>query len=192
MSEEQTFPRTEHLQLGYSALEDRVWLRLVLTQAQGVVLAWLPRRLVVGLAARLGEMLRHNHPATEGEPAADVVLALEHQAARSALAEPRQAADESEAATPELDADADAAAMWLVSEARVEQRDAYGVIGLMGHRMPTAPGAIGQPDPVAGLTLTREQTHEVLRLLVEQIDRSDWTLPRRLEWLRSGLTTDQP
>lgn len=185
--DEQTFPRTEHLQLGYSVLEDRVWFRLTLTQAQGVVLAWLPRRLVVGLAARLGELLRHSHPATEGEPAADVVLALEHQAARSAMAAPSAAADSDgpsdSGAAGDIDATA-ATAVWLISEARVEQRSVHSVIGLMGHSMRAGQGVPGDPEPVAGLTLTREQTHEVLRLLVEQIDRSDWTLPRRLEWLR--------
>ena len=64
MSDEQTFPRTRHLRLGYSVLEDRVWLYLMLTQGQGVLMSWLPRRLVLGLAQRLGEMLRHSHPAT--------------------------------------------------------------------------------------------------------------------------------
>ena len=186
MSDEQTFPRTQHLQLGYSVLEDRVWLHLVLTQGQGTVVTWLPRRMVVGVVERLGELLRHSHPATEGEPAADVVLALEHRAARSALA--GRSSDKAEGEEDAIDVERDACPVepvaYLISEARVERREAHVVIGLLGYSMPTVNGVGDEAMPVAGLTLTREQTHEVLRLLVEQIDQSDWVLPGRLEWLR--------
>mgnify|MGYP006432667761 CR=1 FL=1 len=184
MTDEQTFPRTQNLQLGYSVLEDRVWLYLVLTQGQGAVVAWLPRRMVVGLAERLGELLRHSHPATEGEPAADAVLALEHRAARSALAG-RSREEGNEGVTPVADnADPDEPAVWLVSEARVERREDHVIVGLLGQSMPTVTNNDDEAMPVAGLTLTREQTHEVLRLFVEQIDQSDWVLPKWLEWLR--------
>ena len=186
MSDEQTFPRTRNLRLGYSVLEDRIWLHLMLTQGQGTVVAWLPRRLVVGLAERLGELLRHSHPATEGEPAADAVLALEHRAAHSALAGPPgdNANSEEDAFTAQRGTDLDDPSAYLVAEARVERRDPHIVIGLLGYSMPTVNGVGDEAMPVAGLTLTREQTHEVLRLLVAQVDRSDWILPERLEWLR--------
>ena len=187
MSDEQTFPRTQNLRLGYSVLEDRVWLHLVLTQGQGTVVTWLPRRMVVGLAERLGDLLRHSHPATEGEPAADAVLALEHQAAHSSLAgRSKNQNDEGDegAKAAEHDDSLEGSKAHLVSEARVEQREGHVVIGLLGHLMPTINSVGDDATPVAGLTLTREQTHEVLRLLVEQVDQSDWVLPRRLEWLR--------
>ena len=192
MTDEQTFPRTQNLQLGYSVLEDRVWLYLVLTQGQGAVVAWLPRRMVVGLAERLGELLRHSHPATEGEPAADAVLALEHRAARSAIAGQAKSKTEGNenAVATEPDAHPEAPAPYLISEARVERRESHIVIGLLGHPIPTANGVSDDPAPVAGLTLTRDQTHEVLRLLVEQVDRSDWILPRRLEWLRQRTMSE--
>ena len=186
MTDEQTFPRTENLQLGYSFIEDRVWLYLVLTRGQGTVVAWLPRRMVVGLAERLGELLRHSHPATEGEPAADAVLALEHRAARSALLGRSRHEGDENVASAGHDDEADEPVACLISEARVERREPHVVIGLLGYPMPTVLGVDDEALPVAGLTLTRDQTHEVLRLLVKQVDHSDWALPRRLEWLRQG------
>ncbi|MFP4147250.1 MAG: hypothetical protein ACLFSI_05995 [Halorhodospira sp.] len=184
MSDEQTFPRARRLQLGYSALEDRVRLHLTLTGQQGAVVGWLPRRLVVGLAERLGEVLRRSHPATEDEPAADVVLALEHRAARSALAGPAEG-EGGEAATAAEPEASDEPPAYLVSEARVEWREGRVLIGLLGHPMPTVYG-VGEAVPVAGLTLTREQAHEALRMLADQAKQAEWALPRRLGWLRSG------
>ena len=45
--------------------------------------------------------------------------------------------------------------------------------------MPMVNGVGEEAEPVAGLKLAREQTHEVLGLLVEQVDQSNWVLPRR-------------
>ena len=191
--DEQTFPRAQHLTLGYSLLEDRVQMRLTLSEERGAVVGWLPRRLVVGLAERLGEVLRRSHPATEGEPAADAVLALEHQAAHAALSGPAagegdEAAEGDEpgegAETPEAPETPPA---YLVTEARVEAREGHLLLGLLGHPMPTVFGVSGAAAPVAGLLLTREQAHELLRMLAEQADQAEWALPRRLGWLRRGL-----
>mgnify|MGYP006442273907 CR=1 FL=1 len=114
------------------------------------------------------------------------MLALEHRAARSALAGRPKDRDEGEedAATADHDVNRDESAAYLISEARVERREPHVVIGLLGHPMPTVAGVDDEARPVAGLTLTRDQTHEVLRLLVEQMEQSDWVLPGRLEWLR--------
>ncbi|MFW6380350.1 MAG: hypothetical protein ACOCZF_02950 [Halorhodospira sp.] len=187
---DQAFPRTRHVQIGYSALEDRVRLRLELVGQQGEVAGWLPRRVLMRLTGRLNEALRRSHPATEGEPAADAVMALEHQAARSELAGQRQA-HSGEAATAEgaaaeegEDAEPEEPAAYLVTEARLEVPAGDQVlIGLLGHPMPTVFAACGESVPVAGLSLSRSQAHELLRMLAEQARQADWGLPRRLGWL---------
>lgn len=78
------FPRAQRLQVGYSALEDRVILRMSLASGGGCT-AWLPRRLMVELIQRINAGLKRSHPAGEGRAAYDEVLALEHMAARAEL-----------------------------------------------------------------------------------------------------------
>ena len=115
--------------------------------------------------------------------------ALEHRAARSALAGPAEGEGGEAAAGSEDDAEPEEPdgepPAYLISEARVEWREGQVLVGLLGHPMPTVDG-VGEAVPVAGLTLTREQAHEALRMLADQAEQADWALPRRLGWLRSG------
>ncbi|MBK5935894.1 hypothetical protein [Halorhodospira halophila] len=89
----QSFSRVRRIQVGYSPAEDRVLLRLAMATGEQRS-AWIPRRVMGRLMARLNEALKRSHPAGDGQPAADAVMAMEHVAARSELACQRQNADE--------------------------------------------------------------------------------------------------
>ena len=186
---EQRFPRARRVALGYSPVEDRLQLRLGLSDRACV--AWLPRRVTGVVIDRLNEALRRSHPAGEGAPAADAVMALEHVAARSELAGQKGAEAQSEQGAGESGQPTDPGeptAHYLITEARVEAREGQLLIGLLGVEQPTGAGLAQSPEPVAGLSLGRSQAHHFLSMLGEQSRAAQWGLPRSLNWMRRWLT----
>ena len=188
----QTFPRAQRVALGYSPQEDRLLVRLTLADG-GCCAAWLSRRILSQLIKRLNEALRRSHPAADEAPVHDTVLALEHLAARSEIAGERRAGEDREDAESEAAEGGDQASdssgdpepqgSFLVTEARVEGREDAVLIGLAGHALPAEPGRAAAAEPVAGLSLTRAQAHELLHMLAEQAQHAQWGLSRSLSWL---------
>lgn len=188
----QSFPRAQRLQVGYSPLEDRVLLRLTMAAGEQRSV-WVPRRVMAALISRLSEALRRSHPAGEGQPAADAVMAMEHVAARSELAGQRREAetqaadgagageDDSHERIPATPVEGGA---YLITQERVEVKQGQVLVGLLGHELPSAPGLAQAPHAVGGLALSRTQAHELLRMLSDQADQAQWGLSRSVAWMR--------
>ncbi|MCG5539492.1 hypothetical protein [Halorhodospira sp. 9622] len=184
----QSFPRVRRLQIGYSPLEDRVLLRLEMVTGEQRS-AWIPRRVLGRVLGRLNDALKRSHPAGEGQPAADAVMAMEHVAARSELAGQRQSTDEGAAEQPRGGEDGDGAqpvedGSYLITQERIDIQQGQVVAGLLGHDLPSAPGLALTPRPVGALSLSRTQAHELLRMLTEQAEQAGWGLARSVSWLR--------
>ena len=185
----QSFPRVRRLQVGYSPAEDRVLLRLEMVSGEQRSV-WIPRRVMGQLIARLNEALKRSHPAGEGQPAADAVMAMEHVAARSELAGQRQQEQE-EGAQQQDDGEherTDARRLedgsYLITGERIEVKEGQVLVGLSGHELPAAPGLAQTPSPVGALSLSRTQAHELLRMLTDQAEQAQWGLARSVSWLR--------
>ncbi|MBK1734508.1 hypothetical protein CKO15_04245 [Halorhodospira abdelmalekii] len=196
----------QQLHVGYSALEDRLALRLTLASGE-LRAVWLPRRVVSLLLQRVTEALRRTHPAVteEGGAAHDEVLALEHLAALSELAGQRQdaaarrqgeeteAADQSGAAASAASAAGEGAdtalsgaaftGHFLVSEDLLEVRDGALIVALLGQPLRNSePGLPQEAAPIAAMSLSRAQAHELLRMLGEHTKAARWGLQQRLSW----------
>ena len=183
----QSFPRVRRIQLGYSPAEDRVLLRLAMVTGERR-LAWIPRRVMGRLMARLNEALKRSHPAGEGQPAADAVMAMEHVAARSELAGQRQNTEQSTGQAQEEHDRTQVRPLedlaYLVTQERIDVQQGQVLVGLLGHDLPSTPGLAQTPRPVGALSLSRTQAHELLRMLTEQAEAAQWDLGRSVSWLR--------
>jgi len=183
----QSFPRVRRLQIGYSPLEDRVLLRLEMVTGEQRS-AWIPRRVLGRLLGRLNDALKRSHPAGEGQPAADAVMAMEHVAARSELAGQRQASEEGPHQEPAEHERTDAQPVedgaYLITQERIDIQQGQVLVGLLGHDLPSAPGLAQTPRPVGALSLSRTQAHEFLRMLTAQAEQARWGLGRSVSWLR--------
>ncbi|MCG5533010.1 hypothetical protein LRF89_06080 [Halorhodospira sp. 9621] len=183
----QSFPRVRHIQIGYSPAEDRVLLRLAMVTGEQRS-AWIPRRVMGRLMARLNEALKRSHPAGEGQPAADAVMAMEHVAARSELAGQRQGSEEGPQQEPGAHERTDAQPVedgaYLITQERIDIQQGQVLVGLLGHDLPSAPGLAQTPRPVGALSLSRTQAHELLRMLTAQAEQAQWGLGRSVSWLR--------
>ncbi|MBK5935781.1 hypothetical protein [Halorhodospira halophila] len=183
----QSFPRVRRIQVGYSPAEDRVLMRLELVTGEQRS-AWIPRRVMSRLMPRLNEALKRSHPAGEGQPAADAVMAMEHVAARSELAGQRQKTDDSAAKEREEHERTDARQLedgsYLITQERIDLQQGQLLVGVLGHDLPSSSGLAQTPRPVGALSLSRAQAHELLRLLTEQAEQAQWGLGRSVSWLR--------
>ena len=184
MSTELTFPRVHRIRLDYVPREDRIAAHLTMIGGDGRV-AWLSRRLVGGACQHMDQTLKRSHPASEGEPAHDTVMALEHIGMRAEVA-----AQQAEA-TPDAAGGADEVdepTVWdhyLVTEIHLEQQDSALILAFSGHSLAATPAADLPTGPIAALALTRAHAHEILRLLTLQAEQADWRLQPAIGWLDS-------
>ncbi len=181
----QSFPRTQHIKVGYAPLEDRVLLDLKLA-AGGDCKAWLPRRVAGALIQRFNAALKRSHPAAEGAPADDTVMALEHIAARSeiAAAAVSQADEEAREEAAATEPAQQPSTAYVISDAQIEAQESQIRVGLWGYPLTAHGQAQGDVEAVAGLMLERNQAHELLRMLTEQAERAEWGLEHSRIWPR--------
>ncbi|MEX0430856.1 hypothetical protein [Spiribacter insolitus] len=180
---EVTVPGVHQVRFVYSALEDRLAIRLTMASGDGRV-AWLTRRGLTGLMRHMNTMLKKSHPAADGDEAHDAVMALEHIGARSQVAAER--AQEKDARAGDGSVGVEAPSNWahhLITEVTVEPQGDRLVVALMGQPLPSVPDRRLDPLPVAGLSLTRAHAHELLHLMRTHAEQAGWALEPPITWM---------
>ncbi len=192
------YPTARNVSVRYDEAEDRVQL-FAATPRHGRRVALITRRFLAEFFPKASEALRRNHPsATETTPVTDVVMQFEHMAAVSGRQNgpPRGPADVirseihqgvASAQARRLIAEADRNVVerrFLVVSTAIRSEPDWITIALSGElRDPLGANGV-VPEPVVALVMTREQTHRVLRLLLEQGRKAGWEVEDSLHWMR--------
>jgi len=114
------------------------------------------------LLEKLSSELSSTHPAAAHSPNPDEVLQMEHVASvQGSKSEKGEQATEQESIPT-----------YLATSAQIEtQEDGNIILGLKDNQ------------PIAAILLSREKTHQILKLFNEQADKAGWGLVNKAVWM---------
>lgn len=155
-----SFPNTQRIRLGYSPEQDRIVLFAHLQQGE-VRRAFITRRLLIILLNRMGNKLAESHYSTL-DPYSE--LQMEHILAVNG-ARPEQEGKASEQILQMQD--------YLVTNFQIEIQESQLILGL-----------IAEEGPVAGISLSRTQAHQLMRMLSDQANQAGWEVKQPVPWMQ--------
>lgn len=158
-----TYPKAKQLSLGYDVKEDRIILTAHLQDGSSCK-ALITRRLLSILLERLSSELSSTHPAAAHSPDPDEVLQMEHVASVE-LRKSEKGTDAPESAQESIPT-------YLATSAQIEtQDDGHIILGLK------------EDEPIAAILLSREKTHQILKLFNELAEKAEWGLDKKAAWM---------
>ncbi|TVR02884.1 MAG: hypothetical protein EA399_00190 [Desulfovibrionales bacterium] len=180
-----TYPKAVKISVGYDPHEDRLFLIFHL-QDGGFHKAFLSRRVLGALLARMSEELAASHPMAGLTAQRDEMLQMEHVASISvgtgkgkAAPTPQTQQTKQTQQTQQLPTEFPGA--FYVTSAHLEMQQDALVIGFSGTWL-NDPKAL--PVPIAALGLGRSEAHQVLRLLRDKAEFAGWNMEMPALWLK--------
>jgi hypothetical protein len=182
-----TYPKAAQLSVGYAPHEDRLFLIFHL-QDGGFRKAFLSRRVLGALLARMSEELAASHPMAGLTAQRDEMLQMEHVASISVgTGKGKADADQTPQTqqtqqTPQTHPfPTEFSGAFHVTSAHLEMQQDALVIGFSGTWL-NDPKA--SPVPIAALGLGRSEAHQVLWLLRDKAEFAGWNMEMPALWLK--------
>ncbi len=191
-----TYPLSGHINIAFSACEDRLVINAERPH-HGPVHLLLTRRMSMIVLQQLLVKL----PELTGlgqTPAAywKEVLQMAHQKAMQAKldADSAKVAAKAEqfgqASASDKDAAAAKAEIFLATELTVKLDDKQLILAFKGLPMPQAMTQASAQQPVLAMPLAPEHVHQLIELLIKKSQAAHWHLPLDLPWLDSPEPQD--
>ncbi len=160
------YPKARQISIGYDQVEDRMVFTSRFKDGR-VRRALITRRLLSRLLIRMSGELYTTHPVAGRSPDPDEVLQMEHIAAVAHGLPEAQALPEKPGAQVTI------SQTGLVVDVQIETQNEYLVLGLISY----------PAEPVAGIKLTREKAHQLIRTFMEKAVAAEWDLENKTAWL---------
>ena len=157
--------QANNITFGYSDSEDRIWLRLLLTEG-GEARLWLTRRLCIGICNGVAGMIEKYTPASEQESVETYLKKEFYEASRSTF-DPTPPPPSKETSNETL-----SPSMGLCRTAYIDAGDVWRL------------RLVGPQQIEYVLPLDRTLTQKVLVALFKQAHIAGWSIPSTHNWLR--------